>query len=433
MTAEILAVGTELLLGDIINTNAQFLSAELARLGVNVLHQSVVGDNTERLSEAFLQALSRSDMVITTGGLGPTGDDITRETVAKVLGLPLELHEPSLENMKRYFTKSGRVMSESNIKQAMLPANALVYSNLWGTAPGCAIEHVGKTVIMLPGPPREMCPMFEKYLKPQLALLSNAVIASINLRVFGVPESDLQTRLDDLMQGENPTLSPYAKDGEVLLRITARAPNEHDALLLCRPIADEVIRRLGSFVYGENVEGLAQTLVEELKRSGRKLALAESCTGGLVAKLITDRPGSSQVFNCGVVSYSNDIKHSLLGVKKETLQTYGAVSKQTACEMATGIKRLAEADFGVGITGIAGPDGGTAEKPVGLVFIAVADATTIYSRRLILGHGTNEREYIRYLTALNALDIVRRINGKLTQNEGTDFLALEENQAGGLV
>ena len=433
MTAEILAVGTELLLGDIINTNAQFLSAELARLGVNVLHQSVVGDNTERLSEAFLQALSRSDMVITTGGLGPTGDDITRETVAKMLGLPLELHEPSLESMKRYFTKSGRTMSESNIKQAMLPANALVYTNLWGTAPGCAIEHEGKTVIMLPGPPREMCPMFEKYLKPQLALLSNAVIASVNLRVFGIPESDLQTRLNDLMQGENPTLSPYAKDGEVLLRITGKAKSEHDAQLLCRPLADEVIKRLGNFVYGENVEGLAETLVEELKKSGRKLALAESCTGGLVAKLITDRPGSSLIFNCGVVSYSNDIKQSLLGVKKETLQTYGAVSTQTACEMAFGIKKLAGADFGVGITGIAGPDGGTAEKPVGLVYVAVADATGIYSRRLILGHGTDEREYIRYLTALNALDIVRRINSGLSQNEGTDFLALWENQAGGLV
>ena len=424
MTAEILAVGTELLLGDIINTNAQYLAREFASLGISVLHQSVVGDNTDRLSSEIKTALSRSDILITTGGLGPTGDDITRETVAAVLNLKLVLDNNSLERMGAFFKKSGRQMSENNRKQAMMPEGAIIFDNDWGTAPGCAVENHGRIIIMLPGPPREMGPMFEKCVKPYLAKFSDAVIKSINLRVFGIGESNVQTMLDDLMLGENPTLSPYAKDGEVLLRVTARAADEVSALAACRPVADEVKRRLGDNLYGEDVDSLQQVVVVKLIELGRRLAAAESCTGGLFCKRITEIPGASKVFDCGVVSYSNSIKSSMLGVSEATLQSFGAVSRQTACEMAEGVRRLAKADIGVGITGIAGPDGGTLQKPAGLVFAAVSDGSNCFVRRLMIGHGGNEREYIRYISASNTLDIVRRLIFGLPQADGTEQVSV---------
>jgi nicotinamide-nucleotide amidase len=418
MKAEILAVGTELLLGDIVNTNAQYLANELAHMGFSVLHQSVVGDNPERLRSAVKQALSRSDMLITTGGLGPTDDDITRETVAEVLGIELELNEKGLRSIEEFFKKSGRKMTENNKKQVMLPRGCIVLDNDWGTAPGCIIEKDGKTVVMLPGPPREMKPLFEYRAKLYLAKYCDSVIESINIREFGISESKIQEMLGDLMQGTNPTLAPYVKTGEVLLRVTARAETSEEALKLCRPLADEVKKRLGDCVYGENVDSLEQVVVSKLLQKGLKVSFAESCTGGLLAKRLTDIPGSSQVFDCGVVSYANAIKHKLLGVSNETLEKYGAVSWQTAAQMAQGVRRLAGADIGTGITGIAGPGGGTEQKPVGLVYVSVCDGKTCYVKKLLLGHGSSEgeRAFIRWLSASNVLDMVRRVIDGLPQS-----------------
>lgn len=418
MNAEILAVGTELLLGNIVNTNAQYLANGLAQLGVNVLHQSVVGDNEARLIEALKLALSRSDIVITTGGLGPTGDDITRETIAKVLGRKLVRDEHSMEVIRDYFAHTGRKMGPSNEKQAMLPEGCIVLQNDWGTAPGCVVEQDGKSVIMLPGPPREMGPLFEERVKPYLAKFSDGVIASINLREFGVPESTVQELLDDLMAGANPTLSPYAKEGEVQLRVTAKAATEEEALAVCRPVAEEVKKRLGHAYYGEDVNSLQEVVVQALHEQGKKIALAESCTGGLTAARITEIPGSSDVFECGIVSYANRVKQALLDVRAKTLKDYGAVSEQTAVQMAEGVRVRAQADFGVGITGIAGPGGGTEEKPVGLVYVAVSDGKDCYVRRLLLGHSGSERAHIRYLSSSNALDMARRLILGLPQPDG---------------
>lgn len=417
MTAEILAVGTELLLGDIVNTNAQYLAGELALMGFGVLHQTVVGDNEERLSGAVKLALSRSDILITTGGLGPTCDDITRETLAKVLGLELVLNEEELHTMEVYFNKMGREMTENNKKQVMLPRGCIVLKNKWGTAPGCVIEDNGKTVIMLPGPPREMKPVFENSVKPYLAKYQDAVIESVNIRVFGIPESKVEKMLSDLMQGANPTLAPYAKDGEVLLRVTARAKTPEKALEMCQPLVQQVKSRMGDSVYGENVDNLQQVVVAKLREKNMKVGFAESCTGGLLAKRITDISGSSEIFECGVISYANRIKNKILGVKDETLNTYGAVSRQTAEEMARGIREVSGAYIGVGITGIAGPGGGTKEKPVGLVYVGICDEKICYIKRLQLGHGGDERELVRYLASSNALDMIRRLIDGLPQTD----------------
>lgn len=419
MNAEILAVGTELLLGNIVNTNAQYLADGLAQLGVNVLHQSVVGDNEGRLIEALKLALLRSDIVITTGGLGPTGDDITRETIAKVVGHKLVRDEQSIDKIKEYFARTGRKMGPSNEKQAMLPEGCIVLQNDWGTAPGCIVEQDGKSIIMLPGPPREMGPLFDQRVRPYLAKFSDAVIASINLREFGIPESTVQELLDDLMAGESPTLSPYAKEGEVQLRVTAKAATGDAALAICRPVAEEVKKRLGHAFYGENVNSLQEVVVQILLEKQQKIALAESCTGGMTAARLTEIPGSSEVFECGVVTYANRVKHALLDVRNDTLETLGAVSQETAAQMAEGIRVRAQADYGVGITGIAGPGGGTEEKPVGLVYVGVSDGKNCYVRRLLLGHGSSERAHIRYLSSSNALEMARRLILGLPQPDGT--------------
>ncbi|HEX2938514.1 MAG TPA: competence/damage-inducible protein A [Ruminiclostridium sp.] len=425
-----MAVGTELLLGDIVNTNAQYLAKELANMGFSVLHQSVVGDNPGRLKSAVTEALSRSDMLITTGGLGPTGDDITRETIAEVIGLALELDFEALKSVEEFFRKTGRTMGENNKKQVMLPKGCFVLKNDWGTAPGCIIEKDGKTIVMLPGPPREMKPLFEKRAKPYLEKFCDGIIKSLSLREFGIPESKVEEILSDLMQGANPTLAPYAKSGEVLLRVTAKSDTAEKALLLCAPIADEVRKRLGDCIYGENVDNLEEVVVKKLQEKNLKVSFAESCTGGFVAKRLTDIPGSSDVFECGVVTYANRIKNMLIGVENETLEKFGAVSRQTAAQMSTGVRKLSGADIGVGITGIAGPGGGSEEKPVGLVYISVCDREKCYVKRLVLGHGSSdgEREHIRYLAASNALDMVRRLVDNIPQSNDESGESLTESK-----
>lgn len=409
--AELIAVGTEIILGDIVNTHSQYLSQKLAQLGINVFYHTSVGDNPGRLRFVIEQAVGRSDIVILSGGLGPTEDDLTKETVCDVLGLPLHQDEEALRRMEDFFKRIDRKMTQNNIKQSMVPDGAVVFQNDRGTAPGMAINKDGKIVILLPGPPSELIPMFEEQAYPYLEKFSDAVLVSRNFRAFGVGESMVEVKLGKMLEGENPTTALYAKTGEVLVRITAKAATCEEAQMLLQPVVDELYAILGDTVYGESVNSLEEVVVPLLREKRLKIATAESCTGGLLSKKITTIPGSSAVFECGVVSYANRIKHELLGVPEKMLEQYGAVSEQVATAMSEGVLRLSGADIGVGITGIAGPDGGSEEKPVGTVYISVAAKGRETQTKLFhLGYGRkNGRDYIRELSAMNALDMVRRV------------------------
>ncbi len=407
MNAEILTVGTELLLGDILNSNSQFLSRELAVYGIDTLYQSTVGDNRERLENAVALALSRCDIVVLTGGLGPTEDDLTRETVAKALELPLVLHEESDERIRAYFQSTGKEYTENNRKQAMLPEGCTVFQNDHGTAPGCAVEKDGKHVVMLPGPPKELIPMFLGYVAPFLQQFSGETIRSHTVGVFGIPEAAIDERLSDLMESSNPTVAPYAKDGEVQLRVTAKAASEKEADELCRPVIEEIRERLGAAVYGVDTGGLAKLVVEKLKERNKKIATAESCTAGLLSGKLTDVPGVSQVFECGIAAYSPEIKHQVLGVPESILEAQGTVSPDVAGAMAVGARRVGGADIGIGITGVAGPDPSEG-KEVGTVYVALADERRVWAKRIFTGGDIKDREQIRNAATLYALDMTRR-------------------------
>lgn len=405
MRAEILCVGTEILLGDIVNTNAVFLARELAKIGVNVFHQSVVGDNSQRLKSCLRHLMEQSDLIITTGGLGPTYDDLTKEAVAELFGLPMELNEDSLRDIEAFFERIGRPMTHNNIKQAMMPKGAVVLKNRNGTAPGLIVEGQGKTVVLLPGPPREMKPMFLEGVLPYLTKGSQKTLVSHNVHVFGLGESQVESMLRERMeQLKNPTIAPYAKDGEMLLRITASAEDSSQADAMIEPLLHEVCDLLGDHVYGVDSGSLQNAVVQALSDKHLRLASAESCTGGLISKRITEISGASQVFGCGVCCYSNEIKQRVVGVSGDTLAQYGAVSRQTAAELAAGVRRLAHADIGISTTGIAGPRGGTAEKPVGLVYVGVDSDWHQEVLELKLSRGyPDERELIRWLASSHAL------------------------------
>ena len=407
MNAEILTVGTELLLGDIVNSNSQFLSRELAVYGIDTLYQSTVGDNRERLKSALLLALSRCDMVVLTGGLGPTEDDLTRETVAEVLDIPLVLHEESEARIEEYFRTTGKEYTENNRKQAMLPEGCTVFPNDHGTAPGCAVERDGKCVILLPGPPSELTPMFLEYVAPFLQRFSGETIRSHTVGVFGIPEAAIDERLHDLMQSENPTVAPYAKAGEVQLRVTAKAASEAEADELCRPVIDEIRERLGAAVYGVDTGSLVKTVVEQLKERNKKIATAESCTAGLLSGKLTEVPGVSQVFECGIAAYSPEIKRQVLGVPESILEAEGTVSPEAAGAMAAGARRVGGADIGIGITGVAGPDPSEG-KEVGTVYVALVDDRRVWAKRIFAGGDVRDREQIRNAATLHALDMTRR-------------------------
>ena len=415
MTAEILCVGTELLLGDIVNTNAAFLARELAACGIRCYHQSVVGDNPERLRDALVLALGRSDMVITTGGLGPTYDDLTKETVAAYFGLPLQLHAPSLQMLEQRMTAFGHTrMPQSNKKQAYMPKGATVFANTRGTANGLCIEQNGKTAILLPGPPREMQGMFADHVAPFLAARSGACLYSRNLHFFGIGESALESELREMIADmTNPSVAPYAKEGEVLLRVTAQAQDKAGALALIDPVVQTLCARYPQHVYGVDIGSLQNALVQELIAQGRTVATGESCTGGLVSRRITEIPGASQVFGCGICTYSNQAKQQLLGVSGDTLRRHGAVSPQTAVQMARGARLQGGADLGLAVTGIAGPGGGSAEKPVGLVYIAASTPLGDTVRELRLGHaGGGARDFIQVVASSHllylGLEVLRR-------------------------
>jgi nicotinamide-nucleotide amidase len=406
MNAEIISVGTELLLGHTINTDTAFVARELSPIGINLLYSCTVGDNPERLKAAVLAALERSDVVITTGGLGPTGDDLTKETVAEAAGKRLVLDQESMDRIERHF--NGRSLGETQRKQAMLPEGCTVLPNDRGTAPGCGFEtDAGKIVVMLPGPPSELIPMLKNYAIPFLASGEKASVVSRFVRVFGLGEGNVAEQIADLCDCPNPTSATYAKEDEMFVRVTARAESEKTAAAMCEPVVEDLKKRLGTNVYGIDVESLEEVVVKELAKRNMTLATAESCTGGMLAERITDIPGSSAMFHMGVVTYANEIKTMLLDVSEETLREFGAVSPQTARAMAEGIQKKSGADFGIGITGIAGPDGGTAEKPVGLVYIALCDGEHTWVRKMN-AMARRGRGYVRHIAASNALDMVRR-------------------------
>ena len=402
---ELISVGTEILLGDILNTDAQFLSIELARLGISVIHQSTVGDNRERLLAQLKEAVDRSDIIILSGGLGPTPDDLTKEVCCEFFGKKMFLHEPTVEKIKTYFSTKGMKMAQNNLKQAMLPKDCVIFPNDNGTAPGMAIEKDGVHILVLPGPPRELKPMFRNCAVPYLMQFSDRIIVSHNIRTFGIGESLMAEKVNDLFDAENPTVAPYAKDGEALLRVTAMARTKEEAENLCKPVINEIKNRLDGFVYGVDYTCIEEAVIEKLKEKQMKVATAESCTGGLIAKRITDVPGASEVFDCGIISYANEIKHRVLGVSEDDLKKYGAVSEPVARQMAQGVLKVSGADIAVSVTGIAGPDSDSTNKPVGLVYIGLADRDNVWVRDLRTSR--KDRSYNRYVSASNALNMIR--------------------------
>lgn len=404
---EIISVGTELLLGNVINSDAQMLSQKLSELGLNVYYHTVVGDNPERLKQAVEIAGERADIIITTGGLGPTCDDLTKQVLAQTFGKQLVFHPDIADELRSWFACRGQTMTDNNLQQAQLPEGCTVFPNECGTAPGCAFHARGKHVLMLPGPPCECKDMFEKQAVPYLSALREGVIVSRTLKIFGMGESKMESLLRDRMNElMNPTLAPYAKEGECELRITAKAVDEETARAMIAPVEQDVRALLGDVVYGADVPNLETVVLELLKQAGLTLCTAESCTGGLIAKRLTDVPGSSAVFKGGVVSYCNEVKASVLGVPEELLEKYGAVSEPVAKAMAEGARETLNCDLAVAATGVAGPGSDERGNPAGLVYIALSANGYTEVRAMTLSGATRER--VRITAAHHALDMVRK-------------------------
>jgi len=410
MQAELVSVGTELLLGQIVDTNAAFLAAKLSELGVNVYHKTTVGDNAERLAAALRISLGRSDVVLATGGLGPTEDDITAAAVAQAMGVGLVQDEEASEKIRSFARARGVKLLDSLLKQAWVPDGAEVVPNPVGTAPGFLISRGSGTVIALPGVPTEMRAMAEQtvfpYLAAQAAREGAAVIVSRVLRLAGMGESQAEAEISDLIRAQtNPTIAPLAKTHEVFLRLTARAPNRAAAVKLIQPVEAEIRRRLADHVYGADDESLEAVVGNMLRTAGRTLAVAESCTGGLIGHRLTSVPGSSDYFLASLATYSNESKVDLLAVPQETIREHGAVSAETAAAMAAGVRRATGADIGLSVTGIAGPEGGTPAKPVGLVYAARTDAGGTVTEELRL---RGDRLMIKERAAQTALYLLYR-------------------------
>lgn len=408
MVVELISVGTELLLGNIVNTNTQFLAEKCALLGLSMYHQVVVGDNRSRLADVIRTGLKRSDVVILTGGLGPTEDDLTKEVCAEVMGFPLEEDPHTRERIEQYFKNSiYKEIPENNWKQAIIPVGAIVLDNDNGIAPGLILEKYGKSAILLPGPPSELYPLFMKQVFPYLQKMQPEIIRSQMIKVCGMGESQVEDKLLDLIDKQgNPTIATYAKTGEVHIRVTAKAADEEEAKKLVKPVVKEIKSRLGDYVYTTREdETLEMALVKLLQKYELTVTTAESCTGGLLAGRIVNVPGASEVFNEGFITYSNKAKRKNLDVSKSTLKKYGAVSEQTAREMATGGVFATDSDACVAVTGIAGPDGGTEEKPVGLVYIAtyMKDKVSVEKYQF-----KGNRAKIREQAVVKGLDLLRR-------------------------
>lgn len=407
MVAETIFVGTELLLGNVVNTNGAYIAAELAKLGINMYYQTTVGDNAERLEETIKLALSRSELVILTGGLGPTQDDITKEVVAKVLGKSLYLDENTKSRIIEYFKNRNRVMTDNNFKQAMIPEGAKILDNDNGTAPGIYMENEGKKIILLPGPPRELESIFQAKLVPILRTLSDQVFVSTMVKVCGRSESEVAEILNDLITMDGDvTVAPYAKNSEVHLRVTAKANDEKEAKKLIKPIVKDIKARLEDSVYTtDEATTLEKAVVDLLLANELTITTVESCTGGLVAGRLINVPGISEVYKTGLVTYSNKAKRKIVGVKKSTLKEFGAVSAQTVKEMCLGACFFTKADVSVAISGIAGPDGGTEEKPVGLVYIGCCVCGVVTTKEY---HFKGNREKVRENAVSESLVLLRR-------------------------
>ena len=417
-TVEILSVGTELLLGNIANTDAQMLSQGLSELGLNVFWHTVVGDNPQRAREAVALAKERADIIITTGGLGPTCDDLTKNVLADAFGKKLVFDEGSADRIRTYFQRIGRSMTDNNLQQAMLPEGCTILENDWGTAPGCAFEAEGVHVIMLPGPPSECRPMFQYRAKPYLLSLSEGVIASHTIKLFGIGESTMEAQLREQMNAmSNPTLAPYAKEGECELRVTAKAATDEEAQALLQPTVEQVKKLFGAKVYGVDIPSLEYVIIQALKDRGLTLGTAESCTGGLMAKRLTDIPGASQAFKGGIVSYTNEVKHNVLRVPEYRLERLvdkdgnvvvgGVVSAEVAAAMAEGVRHVLGCDIGLSSTGVAGPDKDEDGNEVGTMFVAIATPEGTHVRALHLGTRPM-RDRLRTQTASHAFDLARR-------------------------
>lgn len=405
MNAEILAIGTELLMGQIANTDAQFLSRQLNEIGINVYHHTVVGDNPGRMEEALALALSRADLVITTGGLGPTADDMSKDIVAAHFGLSMVKDEASMRNLTNMFAHHAWSMTPNNERQAYFPEGAAILPNPNGTAPACIVEQDGKIVVVLPGPPNELQPIYLQSVRPYLIRKSNRRITSVMLRTMGLGESTVEDMLRNLIDTQtNPTLATYVGDGDVLLRITASTQEGEDPQGLLHPMVERVKDILGDAVYSQDGKDLPTVIVERLAAQGMTLAAAESCTGGMLSSRLVDVPGVSEVLVEGVVTYRNDSKMRRLGVQKTTLEQYGAVSQQTALEMARGVRQTSGATLGVATTGIAGPEGGTADKPVGTVYIAISGPEGERAEKLYI---PRNRQQVRKTTVMRVLDLIR--------------------------
>lgn len=406
MIGEILAIGTELLMGQIVNSDAQYLSRRFNELGIDVYHHCVVGDNPKRLQEALALALSRSDLVVTTGGLGPTMDDLTKQTIAQMLDLSM-VNDPASEQWLRdKFASMGREITPNNLRQAEFPQGSQILKNRKGTAPGCIVSYGQGHIVVLPGPPYEMQDMFECEVVPWLQSRTGVTIHSQLLRIFGIGESMVEHQLKDLILAQsNPTIAPYAGTGEVALRITAKAETVQQAQALIAPVEQAIRQRLGDTVYATGDKTMEKCVAHKLLQNGKTLALAESCTGGTLAGMLTAIPGISAAFLEGAVTYSNAAKVRALGVDEALLNQHGAVSHQVAAAMAEGIRSRSGADYALSVTGIAGPDGGTLDKPVGLVYIGLADAQGTQVKELRLA---GDRERIRRQSCLHALDLLRR-------------------------
>lgn len=408
MVVEIVTTGTELLLGQIVNTNAAYLAESLNKLGFDVLYQTTVGDNRERMAEVLKTALARADIVITSGGLGPTQGDITKFVAAKLCGRQLYVDEESLEQIRKLAVQRGFPMTENNIRQAMIPQGAVVFANACGTAPGVAIEQAGHVIIHLPGPPNECRDMFSRSVTPYLLQKygMNGVIMSRVLHTFGIGESLLEEKIMDLIKNQqNPTLALLVRPSGVIIRITAKADDAKAAEALIAVMEKELRQRIGTYIYAADERGMEDVVGGLLAEKGLHIACAESCTGGLVTSRLTDVPGSSRYVHGAVVSYTNEVKERALQVSAETLRRFGAVSEQTAREMAEGIRRSFAADIGLAVTGLAGPGGGSLEKPVGLVYVAVAGKNGTKICRKQFG---GSRKSIKYRASQLALDAVRQ-------------------------
>jgi nicotinamide-nucleotide amidase len=406
-SAEIVTIGTEILLGDLVDTNTSWLSQRLAALGIGIYRHTTVGDNSERIVGALRDAASRTDLVITTGGLGPTSDDLTNECLANLVGRDMVEYPEAREHVDEMFRRFGRSPSPSNYKQALFPQGARLIPNPLGTAMGALLDADGTLFATLPGVPPEMKRMFDEMLEPLIRNRSDGSIVSRTLWFAGIGESALAERVQDFLDASDPTVAPLAGQGKVRLRITTRAATPDQAEAKIAPVEKEILARVGEFFFGEDEETLESAVGRLLEGRDATLALAESCTGGLLAKRLTDVPGSSAYFVEGLVTYSNESKERLLGVPRPTLEVHGAVSEPVARAMAEGARSLAGSDYGLSITGVAGPGGGTDEKPVGLVYVGIADQEGATAEGVDLSAWSESREAIRERSANRALDLLR--------------------------